>query len=251
MPLALPAGKRLAVSIGADFDAHCLWMGTFGLTSPSYLSRGRVRRRGRRAPAAQPVRRHDIRTTWCTPSHTLRTFPGQCAEIVDAGHEIAAHGCYHEQVPKLDAAEERRLLALQLAEHEQLVGRRPDGLPVAGVGLLRRHARPARGVRLRVGLVADGPRLRGLPAAARRHRRPRARQHVRPAEHDHRDPRVVVPRRLPGARATCPAGGDGLGSTIAVRPVEGPLRLRLRARARAACSPSPSIPRRSPGRTPS
>ena len=40
MPLALPSGKRLAVSIGADFDAHCLWMGTFGLSSPGYLSRG-------------------------------------------------------------------------------------------------------------------------------------------------------------------------------------------------------------------
>ena len=69
-------------------------------------------------------------------------------------------------------AEERRLLALQLAEHERLVGRRPGGLPVAGVGLLRRHARAARGVRLRLGLVADGPRLRGLPAASGRHRRP-------------------------------------------------------------------------------
>ena len=40
MALALPDGKRLAVSIGADFDAHCLWMGTFGIITPSYLSRG-------------------------------------------------------------------------------------------------------------------------------------------------------------------------------------------------------------------
>ena len=40
MAIVLPPGKRIAVSIGADFDAHCLWMGTFGVTSPSYLSRG-------------------------------------------------------------------------------------------------------------------------------------------------------------------------------------------------------------------
>ena len=33
-------------------------------------------------------RDHAIRTTWCTPSHTLQTFPGQCARIVEAGHEI-------------------------------------------------------------------------------------------------------------------------------------------------------------------
>jgi hypothetical protein len=30
MSLSLPPGKRLAVSIAADFDAHCLWMGTSG-----------------------------------------------------------------------------------------------------------------------------------------------------------------------------------------------------------------------------
>jgi peptidoglycan/xylan/chitin deacetylase (PgdA/CDA1 family) len=39
---------------------------------------------------------YDMRTTWCIPSHTLRTFPRQCADIVERGHEIAAHGCYHE-----------------------------------------------------------------------------------------------------------------------------------------------------------
>ena len=127
MPLSLPPGKRLAVSIGADFDAHCLWMGTFGLSSPSYLSRGEF---GAEVGVPRLLRlfeQHDLRTTWCTPSHTLQTFPRQCAQIVEAGHEIAAHGCYHEQVPKLDPDEERRLMALQLTEHERLVGRRPRG----------------------------------------------------------------------------------------------------------------------------
>jgi peptidoglycan-N-acetylglucosamine deacetylase len=127
MPLSLPPGKRLAVSIAADFDAHCLWMGTFGLSSPSYLSRGEFGAEVGVPRLLELFDQHDLRTTWCTPSHTLQTFPRQCAAIVDAGHEIAAHGCYHEQVPKLDPDEERRLLALQVAEHERLVGRRPRG----------------------------------------------------------------------------------------------------------------------------
>ncbi len=127
MPLALPPGKRLAVSIGADFDAHCLWMGTFGVATPTYLSRGEFGAEVGVPRLLELFARHDIRTTWCTPSHTLQTFPEQCAAIVDAGHEIAAHGCYHEQVPKLDPAEERRLLTLQIAEHERLTGRRPTG----------------------------------------------------------------------------------------------------------------------------
>lgn len=127
MTLSLPSGKRLAVAIGADFDAHCLWMGTFGLTSPGYLSRGEF---GAEVGVPRLLRlfaQHDIRATWCTPSHTLQTFPAQCALIVDAGHEMAAHGCYHEQITKLDLSEERRLLELQITEHERLVGRRPQG----------------------------------------------------------------------------------------------------------------------------
>ena len=118
MPLTLPPGKRLAVSIGADFDAHCLWMGTFGVATPTYLSRGEFGAEVGVPRLLELFARHDIGTTWCTPAHTLQTFPEQCAAIVDGGHEIAAHGCYHEQVPKLDPAEERRLLTLQIAEHE-------------------------------------------------------------------------------------------------------------------------------------
>jgi len=125
--LALPDGKRLAVSIGADFDAHCLWMGTFGITTPGYLSRGEFGAEVGVPRLLQLFDEYDIHTTWCVPSHTLRTFPSQCAAIVEHGHELAAHGCYHEQVPKLDAAEERRLLEVQIVDHEQLVGRRPRG----------------------------------------------------------------------------------------------------------------------------
>ena len=146
MPLQLPDGKTLAVSLAADFDAHCVWMGTFGLSSPGYLSRGEFGAEVGVPRLLDLFRRHDIRTTWCTPTHTMRTFPEQFRRIVDAGHEIAAHGCYHERVPSLDAPEERRLLELQLAEHEQLVGRRPEGyrspawdFSDATLGLLEEH----------------------------------------------------------------------------------------------------------------
>ncbi len=40
MSLHLPDGKKVAVSISADFDAHAAWKGAFDRTSPSYLSRG-------------------------------------------------------------------------------------------------------------------------------------------------------------------------------------------------------------------
>lgn len=127
MPLVLPRGKRLAVSVGADFDAHSLWMGTFGLTSPGYLSRGEFGAEVGVPRLLTLLDRYGVRATWCTPSHTLLTFPARVASIVDAGHEIAAHGCYHEQVPKLDPAEERRLMEVQLEHHDRVLGVRPSG----------------------------------------------------------------------------------------------------------------------------
>lgn len=127
MPLALPDGARLAVSLGADFDAHCVWMGSFGVTTPGYLSRGEFGAEVGVPRLLDLFADRGLRTTWCTPSHTLRTFPAAAERIVAAGHEMAAHGCYHELVTSLDPAEERRLLEVQLAEHERFHGQRPRG----------------------------------------------------------------------------------------------------------------------------
>jgi len=127
MSLHLPDGKTLAVSIGADFDAHSVWMGTFGLSSPSYLSRGEFGAEVGVPRLLSLFERYDIRTTWCTPAHTMMTFTDRFRSIVDNGHEIAAHGCWHEPVPKLDAADERRLMERTIAVHEEYVGKRPRG----------------------------------------------------------------------------------------------------------------------------
>jgi peptidoglycan/xylan/chitin deacetylase (PgdA/CDA1 family) len=127
MPLNLPEGKTLAVSIGADFDAHSVWMGTFNLSSPSYLSRGEFCAEVGVPRLISLFERHGVRATWCTPGHTMETFPERVRQIVDAGHEIAAHGCYHEGVPKLDGDTERRLMAAQLKQHEKYIGVRPRG----------------------------------------------------------------------------------------------------------------------------
>ncbi|WP_423181247.1 polysaccharide deacetylase family protein [Arthrobacter sp. NyZ413] len=127
MSLVLPEGKNLAVSISADFDAHSVWMGSFGTASPSFLSRGEFGAEVGVPRLLETFQRYDIQTTWCIPTHTIQTFRRQCQDIVDHGHEIAAHGVYHEYIPKLEAAEERRLMELQIAQHERLLGRRPTG----------------------------------------------------------------------------------------------------------------------------
>jgi peptidoglycan-N-acetylglucosamine deacetylase len=127
MPLDLPGDTRIAVNIGADFDAHSVWMGTFGLSSPSYLSRGEFGAEVGVPRLLDLFSRYGVKGTWCTPGHSMLTFPDAFASIVEAGHEIAAHGCYHESVPSLDRDTELRLMEKTLETHEKFVGARPRG----------------------------------------------------------------------------------------------------------------------------
>jgi peptidoglycan-N-acetylglucosamine deacetylase len=127
MPLKLPDGKRLAISLSPDFDAQSVWMGTFRSTSQSNFSRGEFGAEVGAPRLLETFKRYGITTTWAVPTHTMQTFPSAVEAVVEHGHEIAAHGVYHEYVPKLELDEERRLMELQVKLHEQLLGKRPWG----------------------------------------------------------------------------------------------------------------------------
>lgn len=127
MPLNLPEGQRFAISLGVDMDAQSVWMGTFRSTSQSHMSRGEFDAMVGTPRLLDFFDRHEIRTTWCIPTHTMQTFPEAVDQVVERGHEVAAHGVWHEYVPKLELAEERRLIELQLEQHQRLLGRTPRG----------------------------------------------------------------------------------------------------------------------------
>lgn len=125
--LRLPAGYKVAVAVTCDFDAHSPWIGGYRQTLPSTLSRGDFGAHvgvGRLLKLFQDL---DVRTTWFTPGHDLVTFPTQIDAVLKAGHEIAAHGCYHEVISDLSPDEERRLMQRQLEQHVDIVGSRPRG----------------------------------------------------------------------------------------------------------------------------
>ena len=122
----LPAGKRVAVGLGVDFDALSLWDGTFHNLSPEYLSRGEF---GAEVGAQRLLRlfeKHQIKTTWCIPGHTADTFPAPCKEVVAGGHEIAHHGYAHENPTETDKETERQVLLRGLDALARL-GVRPRG----------------------------------------------------------------------------------------------------------------------------
>ncbi len=127
MSLRFDDNTRIAVNIGVDFDAHSGWMGGHGTTEPAALSRGEFDAEVGVPRVLAALRRFGVKTTFCVPTHTMATFPRAFEEIVAAGHEIAAHGCWHEPIASLPASEERRLLELSVEQHIEHVGRRPRG----------------------------------------------------------------------------------------------------------------------------
>jgi len=127
MPLHLPAGKKVAVSISADFDAHAAWKGAFDRTSPSYLSRGEFGAEVGVPRLLELFARYDVKATFCTPSHTMMTFPERMQDILEGGHEVASHGCYHESIPTITGEHEREMMVRQLEQYDRIVGGRPRG----------------------------------------------------------------------------------------------------------------------------
>jgi peptidoglycan/xylan/chitin deacetylase (PgdA/CDA1 family) len=126
MPIEMPDGKRTVVAMTIDFDAHSPWMG-MNKTSPSILSRGEF---GADVGVPRLLRlfeQLEIATTWFAPGHDLVTFPHRIEQVLSGGHEIAAHGCFHENIPSLEPDEERRLMEVQLAQHLSITGMRPRG----------------------------------------------------------------------------------------------------------------------------
>jgi peptidoglycan/xylan/chitin deacetylase (PgdA/CDA1 family) len=122
----IPGGKKVAVGLGVDFDALSLWDGSFHYTSPAYLSRGEYGAEVGAERLLELFARHDVKTTWCIPGHTVDTFPEICREVKAAGHEIAHHSYAHENPTLVDRDREQAVLQKGLESLER-IGVRPRG----------------------------------------------------------------------------------------------------------------------------
>ncbi|MED0702510.1 polysaccharide deacetylase [Aeribacillus composti] len=122
----LPKGKRVAVNIGCDFDAQSIWIGSFNLTSPAYMSRGEF---GAEVGAPRLLKLFDkygIKTTWFIPGHTVDTFTDICKEVAARGHEIGHHGYVHENPTTMSYEEEDKIMQMGL-ESLAKIGVKPRG----------------------------------------------------------------------------------------------------------------------------
>lgn len=125
--LKLPPGKKVAVNMGADWDAQSLWLGAFNMPSPALMARGEFGSEVGVPRLLDLYDRYGIKSTFFTPGHTIDTWPDVAREVQSRGHEMAHHGYYHENPTRIEAATEERLIQLALDTFQNVLGMRPVG----------------------------------------------------------------------------------------------------------------------------
>ena len=121
-------GYRCAITLSVDFDAETLWTGTFGLNTPSPMSRGDYDIRAALPRIHDLFDRHDIPATFMVPGQVVDDHPDACAEIAERGrHEVGYHGYHHESVLDVPIEEERELMTRGIARLEDAFGVTPRG----------------------------------------------------------------------------------------------------------------------------
>jgi peptidoglycan/xylan/chitin deacetylase (PgdA/CDA1 family) len=120
--------KELLVAFGIDVDAVAGWLGSYGgEDSPDDISRGMFAGEVGTPRLLELFRRHELRTTWFIPGHSIETFPEQTRMVVEAGHEVGIHGYSHENPIAMTREQEEAVLRRCIGLVEEVSGKRPTG----------------------------------------------------------------------------------------------------------------------------
>jgi len=120
--------KEILVGYGVDIDAVAGWLGSYGgEDSPDDISRGMYAGEVGVPRLLKLFKKYNIKATWFAPGHSIETFPKQMQMIVDAGHEIGAHGYSHENPLAMTPKQEEDVLVKSIELIEGLTGKKPTG----------------------------------------------------------------------------------------------------------------------------
>jgi len=72
-------------------------------------------------------KKYDMQTSFFIPGHSLETFPKEMQMIVEAGHEVGAHGYMHENPVAMTPTQEEDVLVKSIELIEKLTGKVPTG----------------------------------------------------------------------------------------------------------------------------
>ncbi|EAH4950345.1 polysaccharide deacetylase [Campylobacter coli] len=120
--------KEILVAYGVDIDAVAGWLGSYGgEDSPDDISRGLFAGEVGIPRLLKLFKKYNIPATWFAPGHSIETFPEQIKMIVDAGHEIGAHGYSHENPIAMSTKQEEDVLLKSIELIEKISGKKPSG----------------------------------------------------------------------------------------------------------------------------
>ncbi|GAA7402454.1 polysaccharide deacetylase [Helicobacter pylori] len=120
--------KEILVAYGVDIDAVAGWLGSYGgEDSPDDISRGLFAGEVGIPRLLKLFKKYYLPATWFVPGHSIETFPEQMKMIVDAGHEVGAHGYSHENPIAMSAKQEEDVLLKSIELIKDLTGKDPIG----------------------------------------------------------------------------------------------------------------------------
>jgi peptidoglycan/xylan/chitin deacetylase (PgdA/CDA1 family) len=120
--------KEIICAFGTDVDSVAGWIGSYGGgDSPSDIQRGVFASEVGNIRLLKLFKKYGLRTTFFIPGHSIETFPDQVKMIVDAGHEIGAHGYLHENPVAMTPTQEEEVLAKCVGLIEKVSGQKPRG----------------------------------------------------------------------------------------------------------------------------
>src|SRR5215813_13998832 len=120
--------KDIKLAYGIDVDAVGGWLGSYGgEDSPDDISRGLFAGEVGVPRLLKLFDKYRIKASWFIPGHSIETFPDQTRMVVEAGHEIGAHGYSHENPIAMTPRQEEDVLQRSIELVEQLAGKKPRG----------------------------------------------------------------------------------------------------------------------------
>ncbi len=120
--------KDIKAVFGVDVDAVGGWLGSYGGEDcPSDIQRGMFAGEVGTPRLLKLFAKHEIKTTWFIPGHSIETFPRETELIVAGGHEIGAHGYWHENPVAMTPTQEEAVIDKSIELIEKVCGRRPRG----------------------------------------------------------------------------------------------------------------------------
>ncbi len=122
------AKKEIFCAFGTDIDSVAGWLGSYGgEDSPSDIQRGVFATEVGVPRLLRLFKKYNLPTSFFIPGHSIETFPDQCRQIVDEGHEIGAHGYSHENPVAMTPVQEEAVLAKSVEVIEKISGKAPRG----------------------------------------------------------------------------------------------------------------------------